>query len=70
MTLELAESLDGPPGGGGSVPLVDGPADDVKIARAGFGIGALPPGDIAVRAVVTLDGKPIGSVHRTLRQVR
>lgn len=68
VTFELAESEDGPAGGGGSIPLADGPSEDVKIARAGFGIGQLQPGDIVVRAIVTMDGKPIGRVVRTLRK--
>lgn len=68
VTFELAESEDGPAGAGGAVPLTDGPAEDVKIARAGFGIGQLPPGDIVVRAVVTVDGKPMGRAVRTLRK--
>jgi VWFA-related protein len=70
VTLELAESVDGPAAMSGAMALGDGPAEDTRIARAGLNIGALPPGDIIIRAVVTMDGKPVGSVTRTLRKTK
>lgn len=68
VALELATSLDGR-------ALIRVPAtvvagDDPQ-RRIGTGVvptGALPPGDYVVRAIVTLDGRPIGLVYRTLRK--
>jgi VWFA-related protein len=68
VTLELAESEGGP-------AIATGPsqisgADDTRIAFGGFGIGPMEPGDLQMRAVITLDGKRIGSVSRTLRKTK
>jgi hypothetical protein len=43
-------------------------ADDQRVAYGGFSIESLPPGDYLMRAVVSLDGKPVGKVVRTLRK--
>ena len=43
-------------------------ADDQRVAYGGFSIHSLPPGDYLMRAVVSLDGKPVGKVVRTLRK--
>jgi hypothetical protein len=43
-------------------------ADDQRIAFGGFSIDSLAPGDYLMRAVVSLDGKPVGRVVRTLRK--
>jgi hypothetical protein len=43
-------------------------ADGVLVAAGGFNIGSLNPGDYLLRAVVSLDGKPVGKVVRTLRK--
>jgi hypothetical protein len=43
-------------------------ADDQRVAYGGFSIETLPPGDYLMRAVVSLDGKPVGKVVRTLRK--
>ena len=45
-------------------------AEDMRIAFGGFNIGSLAPGDYLMRAVVSLDGKPVGKVVRTLRKAR
>ena len=45
-------------------------ADDMRIAFGGFNIGSLAPGDYLMRAVVNLDGKPVGKVVRTLRKTQ
>lgn len=68
VTLELAETIDGAAAMSGPVQLADGPTEDTRIARAGLGIGSLPPGDIVVRAVINVDGKAVGRVTRTLRK--
>lgn len=44
-------------------------AEDARIAFGGFAIGPLAPGDYVVSAIVSLDGKEVGRVRRTLRKV-
>jgi hypothetical protein len=39
-------------------------------ARGALPIGALPPGDYVVRALVGGDGQPIGQITRTMRKVQ
>jgi VWFA-related protein len=70
VTLELAETEDGPAGPSAALPVAAGPMEDSRIARGGFNIASLPPGDIVIRAVVTIDGKPLGRVVRTLRKTK
>lgn len=70
VTLELAETEDGPSAAGGNVPLADGPLEDVKVARPAFNIAQLPPGDVVVRMIVNADGKPVARVMRTLRKTK
>ncbi|HEX9365976.1 MAG TPA: hypothetical protein VF921_05080 [Vicinamibacterales bacterium] len=45
-----------------------GKTDDTRVAFGGFNIGGLPAGNYLMRAVVSLDGKPVGKVVRTLRK--
>lgn len=45
-------------------------AEDQRVAYGGFAIDTLPPGDYLMRAVVSLDGKPVGKVVRTLRKAK
>jgi hypothetical protein len=45
-----------------------GSTEDMRIAFGGFNIGDLQPGDYLMRAIVSLDGKPVGKVVRTLRK--
>ena len=40
------------------------------IAQGAIPIGALPPGDYVVRAMVGVDGEPLGIVSRTIRKVQ
>ena len=44
--------------------------DGTLVAYGGFDISRLAPGDYLMRAVVSLDGKAVGRVTRTLRKVR
>jgi hypothetical protein len=44
--------------------------EDTMRAVGGFNIDGLAPGDYLIRAVVLLDGKPVGKVVRTLRKVK
>jgi hypothetical protein len=66
--LELADSESGPAAVRGAMRISGEPADDQHVAIGGIPVGSLPPGDVTVRAVVSLDGVPIGSVSRTLRK--
>lgn len=70
VTFELAEVDGGPAIATGPAQISNGPAEDARIAFGGFGIGPMQPGDLQMRAVVTLDGKRVGSATRTLRKTR
>ena len=48
--------------------VTPGRSEDMRIAFGGFSIATLEPGDYQMRAVVSLDGKPVGKVVRTLRK--
>jgi len=66
--LELADTENGPASVSGAMRITGGASDDRHVALGGIPIGALPPGDIVVRAIVSIDGKPVGRVTRTLRK--
>ena len=66
--LQLAGIEGGPAAVRGSMRITGEPSDDTHTALGGIPLGALPPGDLAVRAIVSLDGVPIGAVTRTLRK--
>jgi hypothetical protein len=68
MALELATTVDGPalvrvPG-----TIVNTAAIDRRRATGVVPVGTLKPGDYVVRAVVSLDGRPIGQLTRILRK--
>jgi hypothetical protein len=66
-TLELADSANAP--ARLSVPLsIEPGAAGRYVARGALPIGALPPGDYIVRAMVGLDDHPMTRVVRTLRK--
>src|SRR5436190_402258 len=66
--LEIARTVDGP--ALVSTPLaVERLGDDHYAATGAVPIGALPPGDYVVRAVVTVEGQAPVRVTRTLRKV-
>jgi hypothetical protein len=68
-TLELADSTNGP--ARLSVPLsIEAGASGRYVAKGALPIGALPPGDYVVRAIVALDNHPPTRVVRTLRKVK
>jgi hypothetical protein len=67
-TLELADSEKGPAAVRGAMRITGEPSEDQHVALGGIPIGSLPPGDIIVRAIVSLDGTPVGTVSRTLRK--
>ena len=66
--LQLAGIEGGPPAVRGAMRITGEPSDDQHVALGGIPIGSLPPGDLVVRAVVSLDGVPVGAVTRTLRK--
>jgi hypothetical protein len=66
--LQLAGMEGGPPAVRGAMRITGEPGDDRHVALGGIPIGALPPGDISVRAVVSVNGTEVGSVTRTLRK--
>ena len=69
MKVEIAPSADGPAlvASAGRVQ----PTDDAarRLAIAPLAIASLAPGDYLVRAIVNIDGRPAGTVYRTLRKV-
>jgi hypothetical protein len=66
--MEIGETLGGPPLG--TIPARVSQADEAgrRVVTAVIPIGGLLPGDFVVRAVVAIDGKPVGRVIRTLRK--
>jgi VWFA-related protein len=69
VTFELAE-VDGGPAIATGPSQISAPTEDSRLAFGGFGIGPMEPGDLQMRAVITMDGKPVGSVTRTLRKTK
>ncbi len=51
-----------------AVPRVVAQGDDRRLALGALPIAALPPGDYVVRAIVSVDGRPVGRLTRTLRK--
>ena len=70
VNLDVVSSPDGQPLATAETQLGRGPVDDARTAIGGFGIGNLPAGDYLMRAMVLLDGKPVGKAVRTLRKAR
>ncbi len=70
VTLDMAQMPDGPSLATAETQITPGSSDDARRAFGGFAIDSLAPGDYIMRAIVTLDGKPVGRVVRTLRKAR
>jgi hypothetical protein len=68
VALDVAAGADAAPLASAQTTVRPGRSADMRIAFGGFNIAALPPGDYLMRAVVSLDGKPVGRVVRTLRK--
>lgn len=68
VNLDVAKTNDGAALATADTTVGAGSAEDVRVAYGGFAIDNLQPGDYLMRAVVTLDGKPVGRVVRTLRK--
>jgi hypothetical protein len=67
-TLELARTTNGP--ALVTVPLaIESRAAGRYAATGAVPVGALPPGDYVVRAMIALEGYPATRVVRTLRKV-
>ena len=65
--VELAQTLNGP--AIVSVPLAVLPSGEARwVAMGSIAVGALPPGDYIVRAIVGLEGNPPTRVIRTMRK--
>ena len=68
MDLDVSPTADGVALATADTTVMPARADDQRIAFGGFSIDSLQPGDYLMRAVVSLDGKPVGKVVRTLRK--
>ncbi|HET7694850.1 MAG TPA: hypothetical protein VFK57_04020 [Vicinamibacterales bacterium] len=68
VDLDVAQTAEGNALAVAQTTVSPGRAEDMRIAFGGFAIATLPPGDYLMRAVVSLDGKPVGKVVRTLRK--
>ena len=69
VTFEFAESEEGP--AAAAIPgTVQAPRDDLRIAFVELPVVQMPAGDFVVRAVITVDGKPLeAKPFHTLRKV-
>jgi VWFA-related protein len=67
VRLEVAETADGR-ALATAVPRVVSQGDTRRIAIGALPIAALAPGDYVVRAIVSVDGRPVGRISRTLRK--
>lgn len=68
VMLDVAPTADGAPLATAQTTITPGRTEDMRIAFGGFSVASLQPGDYLMRAVVSLDGKPVGRVVRTLRK--
>jgi VWFA-related protein len=68
VRVELADSADGRAVAAGSEARITTAAPDRRLVLAAVPIGWLAPGDYVVRAIVSVDGRPVGRVTRTLRK--
>jgi hypothetical protein len=68
VALELAGSEDGRALVRVPASVNPGRTENFRTATGVVPIGALAPGDYVVRAIVSLDGRPLGRVYRTLRK--
>jgi hypothetical protein len=68
VELDLVSTAEGTALATAQTTVSPGKAEDMRTAFGGFSIASLPAGDYLLRAVVSLDGKPVGKVVRTLRK--
>jgi hypothetical protein len=70
VVLDVASSPEGASLATAETQIGKGSTDDARMAIGGFGIDSLPPGDYLMRAIVSLNGKPVGKVTRTMRKAK
>jgi len=70
VDLDVVATPQGEPLATAPTQLGTGSGEDVRLAIGGFSIASLAPGDYLMRATVTLDGKTVGKVVRTLRKTQ
>jgi len=68
VMLDVATTADGTALATAQTTVTPGRTEDMRIAFGGFSVASLEPGDYLMRAVVSLNGKPVGRVVRTLRK--
>lgn len=66
--LEIAESENGRALATAATKVLGDSADGRRVILGGASIAQLPAGDVLFRMVVSLDGKPVGQVVRTLHK--
>jgi len=66
--LEISQTVGGPAVTAGATKILGDGADGRRVILGGVPIDQLPAGDVVLRMVVSLDGKPVGQVTRTLRK--
>jgi VWFA-related protein len=69
-TLELAVAATAQPIASSSLTVLNTADPDRRVATGDIPISTVTPGDYVLRAVVKLDGRPIGQAVRTIRIVR
>ena len=70
VDLDVVSSPDAAPLASAQTTVSPGQTEDMRVAFGGFSIADLAPGDYLMRAIVSLDGKPVGRVVRTLRKAK
>jgi len=70
VELDVASTPEGAALATADTKIGKGSSEDARMAIGGFAIESLPPGDYLMRAVVSLNGKPVGKVTRTLRKTK
>jgi hypothetical protein len=68
VELDVSNTAEGTSLATAQTQVAAGRSEDMRIAFGGFSIATLAPGEYLMRAVVNLDGKPVGKVVRTLRK--
>jgi hypothetical protein len=70
VSLDVLQNAEGTPLASAETTVSPGKTEDARQAFGGFSIASLAPGDYQMRAIVSLDGKPVGRVSRTLRKAQ
>ncbi|TAK17072.1 MAG: hypothetical protein EPO35_03950 [Acidobacteria bacterium] len=70
FALEIAPTLNGPALATLQPKVSGSPEPDKYLILTPISLGALPPGDYVVRAIVGLDGQPATRILRTLRKTQ